>query len=162
MSPTQSRSFAVIAALTLIVAATISTAADPAAEDAAKAEVQQFIDRYFRSWSNQDMERYGLCFMPQAAIQLIDDAGQLHTMPLAPFLRSQQDAHRQAANRMTETPQSVEIRLDANLAHALVYWKLVDGGRTEYGYDHFTLMKSDGKWRIANLVFYTTPAPKAK
>jgi pyroglutamyl-peptidase len=137
------------------------TAAAPAAEDAAKAEVQQLIDRYFRSWSSQDMDRYGQCFMPQAAIQLIDEVGQLHTMPLAPFLRSQQDAQRQAANRMTETPESVEIRFDANLAHALVYWKLVDGQRTEYGYDHFTLMKSDGKWRIANLVFYTTPVPKA-
>jgi hypothetical protein len=147
--------------IALLAVARYTTAADPAAEDATKAEVQQLIDRYFRSWSSQDMDRYGQCFMPQAAIQLIDEAGQLHTMPLAPFLRSQQDAHRQAANRMTETAESVAIRFDANLAHALVYWKLVDGQRTEYGYDHFTLMKSDGKWRIANLVFYTTPAPKA-
>lgn len=160
-SPTPFRTTLAAGMLSLAAVAAITAAADPAAEDAAKAEVQQLIDRYFRSWSNQDMERYGQCFMPQAAIQLIDEAGQLHTMPLAPFLRSQQDAHRQAANRMTETPESVEIRFDANLAHALVYWKLVDGGRTEYGYDHFTLMKSDGKWRIANLVFYTTP-PKTK
>ena len=148
--------------LSLAVFAAITVAADPAAEDARKAEVQQLIDRYFRSWSSQDMDRYGLCFMPQAAIQLIDEAGRLNTMPLAPFLRSQQDSHRQAANRMTETPESVEIRFDANLAHALVYWKLVDGERTEYGYDHFTLMRSDGKWRIANLVFYSTPSkPKS-
>jgi hypothetical protein len=160
-SPRSLRTVVAIGLISLLAVAGYTAAADPAAEDAAKAEVQQLIDRYFRTWSNQDMDRYGQCFMPQAAVQLIDEAGQLHTMPLAPFLRSQQDAHRQAANRMSETAESVEIRFDANLAHALVYWKLVDGPRTEYGYDHFTLMKSDGKWRIANLVFYTTPA-KAK
>ncbi len=145
----------------LVVLATISPAADPAPKDAGKDEVQQLIDRYFRSWSNQDLQRYGECFMPQAAIQLIAENGQLTTVPLAPFLKSQQEAHRNAANRMTETPESVEIRFDANLAHALVHWKLVDGQRTEYGYDHFTLMRADGKWRIANLIFYTTPAPKS-
>jgi hypothetical protein len=161
-SPNLLRTIVAFGLLSLGAFAAITAAADPPAEGAAKAEVQQLIDRYFRTWSNEDMDRYGQCFMPQAAIQLIDETGQLHTMPLTPFLRSQQDAHRQAANRMTETPESVAIRFDAKLAHALVYWKLIDGDRTEYGYDHFTLMKSDGKWRIANLVFYTTPTPKAK
>jgi len=160
-SPKLLRTIVAVGLISLGAFAAITVAADPPAADAAEAEVQQLIDRYFRTWSNQDMDRYGQCFMPQAAIQLIDEDGQLHTMPLTPFLRSQADAHRQAANRMTETPESVEIRFDAKLAHALVYWKLVDGDRIEHGYDHFTLMKSDGKWRIANLVFYTTPAPKA-
>ena len=107
------------------------------------------------------MERYGQCFMPEAAVQLIDENGRLITMPLAPFLRSQQESHRRAANRMVETPEKVEIRFDAKLAHALVYWKLVDGNRIEHGYDHFTLMRHEGKWRIANLIFYSTP-PEAK
>jgi hypothetical protein len=156
--PRPLRTTVAVGLISLGAFAAITAAADPPAEDAAKAEVEQLIERYFRTWSNQDMDRYGQCFMPQAAIQLIDEDSQLHTMPLTPFLRSQADAHRQAANRMTETAESVKIRFDAKLAHALVYWKLVDGGRTEYGYDHFTLMKSDGKWRIVNLVFYTTPA----
>jgi hypothetical protein len=149
-----------IVALGLAFAGTYSTAADGAVNDAQREEVRQLIDRYFRTWSNQDMERYGQCFVPQAAVQLIDDNGQLTTMPLTPFLKGQQEAHRRSANRMVEAPESVEIRFDAKLAHALVYWKLVDGPRIEYGYDHFTLMRSEGKWRIANLVFYTTPAVK--
>jgi pyroglutamyl-peptidase len=128
-----------------------------AGADPQQQEVHDFIDRYFRSWSNQDMERYGQCFMPQAAVQLIDEHGRLITMPLGPFLRSQQESHRRAANRMIETPEKVSIRFDARLAHALVYWKLVDGNRIEYGYDHFTLMRHEGKWRIANLIFYSTP-----
>ena len=81
-------------------------------------------------------------------------------MPLTPFLQSQQQAHQASPNKMVETPETVKIRFDANLAHALVYWKLVDGERLEYGYDHFTLMKSNGKWRIANIVFYAVEPPK--
>lgn len=137
-----------------------SAVAKQQAADPREAEVRELIDRYFKSWSNQDLMRYGQCFMPQAAIQMIDPERGLITMPLGPFLQSQQQAHRASKNRMTEAPESVTIRFDARLAHALVYWKLVDGDRLEYGYDHFTLMKSDGNWRIANLVFYAVPPPK--
>jgi pyroglutamyl-peptidase len=128
-------------------------------------EVRDLIDRYFRSWSSQDLVRYGQCFMPQAAIQLIDSSGKLITMPLAPFLKSQQEAQRNAANPMTETPESVDVRFEAELARVVVRWKLVDGQRVEYGYDHFTLMRSEGKWRIANLTFYAdkpTERPAAR
>lgn len=130
------------------------------AADPREKEVGELIDRYFKSWSNQDLVRYGQCFMPQAAIQMIDPHRGLITMPLTPFLQSQRQAHQASPNKMTETPESVKIRFDANLAHALVYWKLVDGDRLEYGYDHFTLMKSDDKWRIANIVFYAVEPPK--
>ncbi len=150
----------ILAALSL---AAVAYAAEPAgkpATDPQEKEVRELLDRYFASWSNQDLMRYGQCFMPQAAIQMIDPQRGLITMPLTPFLQSQQQAHRASKNRMTETAESMKIRFDADLAHALVYWKLVDGDRLEYGYDHFTLMKSDGKWRIANLVFYAVPPPK--
>ncbi len=141
----------------------VAYAAEPTAKpatDPQEKEVRGLLDRYFASWSNQDLMRYGQCFMPQAAIQMIDPERGLITMPLGPFLQSQQQAHRASKNRMTETAESMKIRFDADLAYALVYWKLVDGDRLEYGYDHFTLMKSDGKWRIANLVFYAVPPPK--
>ena len=144
--------------------ATVTEAASPIAgqrtDDPREKEVRELLDRYFKSWSNQDLVRYGQCFMPQAAIQMIDPDRGLVTMPLGPFLQSQQQAHQASRNRMTETPESMTIRFDANLAHALVYWKLVDGERLEYGYDHFTFMKDDGKWRIVNLVFYAVPNPK--
>ena len=148
------------ASLLIAIAAGIGVAADPPAADAMKAEVTELLQRYFHTWSSQDMERYGQCFMPQAAVQVIDQNGKLVTMPLAPFLRSQQEAHRRSANPMIETPESIEVRFDAKLAHALVYWKLVDGQRVDRGYDHFTLMRSGGQWRIANLIFYSTAEEK--
>src|SRR5688572_14455563 len=71
-------------------------AAAPAAADAREADVRQFVEGYFRSWSQQDMNRYARCFMPQAAVQVIDPAGRLGTMPVGPFLKSQKLAHKEA------------------------------------------------------------------
>jgi hypothetical protein len=116
--------------------------------------VRKLIDRYFLTWSKQDIERYGQCFHPKAAVQMLDPAGELVTMPLAPFLQSQREAHRQSSNPLTETAESVEIRFEGQVARVVVFWKLVDGEKTQTGYDHFTLVESSGTWRIANLLFY--------
>ena len=53
-------------------------------------------------------------------------------------------------------PESVEVRLEGRLAHAVVFWKLTSGRALQKGYDHFTLLKREGKWRIVNLTFYAT------
>ncbi|HMP07864.1 MAG TPA: hypothetical protein PJ982_16055, partial [Lacipirellulaceae bacterium] len=58
---------------------------------------------------------------------------------------------------MTETPESIDVRLEGRVARVLVFWKLIEGERVEHGYDHFTLLESDGQWRIAHLIFYATP-----
>lgn len=127
-----------------------------AAADPREKDVRDLIERYFRSWSARDLERYGQCFMPQAVVQLVDAEDRLTTMPLRPFLEGQRAAHRETAS-MTETPESIEVRFEAKLARVVVYWKLVAGEKIQYGYDHFTLMQARGEWRIANLIFYETP-----
>lgn len=143
------------ASVTPTAAPTLRQPADPAGgDDKNEQEVRDLIERYFRTWSAQDITRYGQCFAPQAVVQLVDDNGGLTSIPLAPFLRSQQDAHRRAVVPMAETPEMIQIRFDANLAHALVYWKLVEGDRVEYGYDHFTFLRVEAKWKIAHLIFY--------
>ena len=151
-----------LALLFVSAVASVASAAEPAAKpaDPREKEVQALLNAYFTSWSKADLLAYGKCFMPQSAIHMIEPNGRLVTLPLGPFLKTQQEAHRSNPNKMTETAERTEIRFDADLAHALVYWKLVDGERTEYGYDHFTLMKSEGEWRIVNLVFYAVkPKP---
>ena len=132
----------------------------PVAGDAREADVRLMLEGYFRSWSRQDMERYARCFMPQAAVQVIDPAGRLGTMPLQPFLNSQKLAHKEAKTPLTETPEKIDVRFEGKLARAVVYWKLVDGEKVEYGYDHFTLMETAGGWRIANLIFYSEAPQK--
>lgn len=125
-------------------------------QNARQNEVEQFVRRYFRTWSNQEMDAYGECFLPEACIQYVDAEGRLWTQSRAKFLQGQRSVHLNAPHRAVEVPESIDIRFEAQLARAVVYWKLTAGPRTEFGYDHFTLVRHDGKWRIANLVFYTT------
>ncbi|HYO24258.1 MAG TPA: nuclear transport factor 2 family protein [Lacipirellulaceae bacterium] len=132
--------------------------AQPAAADPREAAVRELVDRYFRTWSAQDIDRYGQCFMPQAAIQLVDPDARLVTMPLRVFLQTQREAHRTSPAPMTETPESVEVRFEGKLARVIVDWKLVVGPKVTRGFDHFTLVQSGGQWRIANLIFYESDA----
>src|SRR5262249_28013389 len=125
-------------------------------------DVKEFVNRYFRTWSEQDIKGYDACFMPDACIQHIGPQGQLTTSLRAPFIASQRDYHMNSPDKTTEVPVTIDIRFEEKLARAVVYWKLTAGARTEWGYDHFTLLQHEGNWRIVNLVFYSTPAPKKK
>lgn len=125
-------------------------------EDPRYLEVEEFVRNYFGTWSNRDIEGYQACFLPAASIQFIDSRGELATYARAQFVASQRKHHRTARHRMTEVPESIDIRFESRLARAVVYWKLTAGPKTDFGYDHFTLVKHQGEWRIVNLVFYST------
>jgi len=124
-------------------------------EDPRHQQVERFVRTYFRTWSNRDTEGYDACFLPKASIQFIDSEGQLSTYTRAQFVASQRKYHRTARHRMTEVAESIDIRFESKLARAVVHWKLTAGPTTDFGYDHFTLIKHEGEWRIINLVFYS-------
>lgn len=131
----------------------------PEAKDPRQAEVKEMVERYFRTWSNQDMKGYEDCFLPDAIVQFIDERGRVSNSGRAEFVAGQRDYHRTAPEKTTEVPERIEITFEGTkLARAVVYWKLTTSTRKEFGYDHFTLIKQDGKWRIVNLVFYGVPA----
>jgi hypothetical protein len=128
-------------------------------DEARTAEVKKLVETYFRSWSNREMDAYGECFLPGASIQFISPSGELDTQSMREFLANQR--RYQMARPAKETPQSIDIRFEKRLARAVVYWKLDDGsGTPKYGYDHFTLVQRDGNWRIVNLAFYESDAPR--
>jgi pyroglutamyl-peptidase len=130
--------------------------ANQGAKDPRYQEIKEFISRYFRTWSEQDMKGYDECFLPDACIQFIDSQDRLHTSARAGFVANQAEYHRTAPHKSVEVPEAMDIRFEAKLARAVVSWKLTAGPRTERGYDHFTLVKHEGKWRIINLTFYAT------
>jgi pyroglutamyl-peptidase len=131
-------------------------------EDRAKEtrEIKEFIGRYFSTWSAQDIKGYDACFLPDASVQHVGSGGELTTYTRPQFIATQREFHRNSPVKATEVAEKVDIRFEEKLARVVVYWKLT-GPRTDYGYDHFTLMKHEGNWRIVNLVFYSTP-PAAK
>jgi hypothetical protein len=129
------------------------------ADDPQPAEVKKFIEKYFRTWTNQEMDAYGDCFWPNAVVQYIDAQGNIDTQQLRDFLAAQRRFQTQRPGK--EVPLKIEITPEKRLIRAVAYWRLDDGnGRTSYGYDHYTLLERDGKWRIANLTFYEVPPPK--
>jgi hypothetical protein len=128
------------------------TKKDPRARDTK--EIKEFIGRYFRTWSEQDMKGYDACFLPDASIQHIGSRGRLSTYSRPDFIESQREYHRTSPHKTTEVAETVDIRFEERLARVVVYWKLTAGPRTSRGYDHFTLMRHEGSWRIVNLVFY--------
>ncbi len=124
------------------------------AVDPRTAEVKQFVEGYFRSWSNRQMDAYADCFHPDAVIQFVDANGRVRNQTKDPFCAEQRNV--QSTTPAVEVPTSIDIRFEAKLARAVVAWKLTQGRRVETGYDHFTLIKLNGKWRILTLVFYGT------
>jgi pyroglutamyl-peptidase len=134
----------------------------PAQETAPKADnprlavVKKFVEHYFSTWSEQDMDGYEDCFLPEACIQFIDARGLIQTTGKARFVASQRAFHRSSTTRTVEVPENIDIRFEGKLVRAVVYWKLTSGDRIERGYDHFTLIMEEGHWRIVNLVFYGT------
>lgn len=145
---------------------TEDSAADPGAEREARSEsepddprragVETFINLYFSSWSDRDLETYGECFAPGSCVQYVED-DRILLYQLQPFLDLQARVHRQSPERLRETPESIDIRFERDLARVVVYWKLTAGSRMEFGYDHFTLLKGSEGWKIVNLIFYSTP-----
>jgi pyroglutamyl-peptidase len=120
-------------------------------------DIKEFINRYFSTWSKQDMKGYDACFLPDAVIQHIDAKGRITTTPRVQFIASQRNYHRNSPVRTIEVPESIDVRFEKTLARVVVFWRLTAGSkRVETGYDHFTLMRHEGQWRIVNLVFYSS------
>lgn len=122
-------------------------------------EIEKFINGYFQSWSRQQFFRYDSCFMRNACIQFLDERGRLTTTLRKTFIAQQRRLAENAPVKRTEAAESIKISYEANVVHVVVFWKLTAGTELSYGYDHFTLIKKDGTWKIVHLLFYGAPAP---
>ncbi len=117
-------------------------------------EARAFLERYFSTWSAQDMDGYGACFHPQARITFIADQGEAISQGVTDFLHSQKMAHQQAVTPMKERPLEMAIQGDNKVLQAAVTWELNKGTIQERGTDFFTLKREGGSWKIISLVFY--------
>lgn len=138
---------------------TIPPGKKPAKNDPRIAEVNKFVERYFRTWSNREMDAYGDGFVREAVVQHIDERGNVTTQAMPEFLADQR--RYQQIRPARETPLAADIKFEGPIARAVVYWKLEDASSpAKYGYDHFTLIRREGGWKIVNLVFYGVDPPK--
>jgi len=117
-----------------------------------QAQVEQFLHRYFSTWSEADFEGYGACFDPAARVYFVDPKGAMTSQGLTDFLHGQRLSQEQ--NRAQEKPTSMQLSGDARVVQARVRWLLQASSRQVSGSDYFTLVASEKGWRIASLVFY--------
>jgi len=117
--------------------------------------VRAFLDRYFSTWSAQDMDGYASCFHESARITYVADRrGSQRTETLSDFLHGQRMGHKTAAEPMNEVADSMIIQTDDRAALARVHWTLLRGAEKSTGIDHFSLIKTEAGWKIIHLLFY--------
>lgn len=114
--------------------------------------VRAHLERYFSTWSAQDMDGYGACFHPQARITFVTPQG-VSAQGLTDFLHGQRLTHQAAADPMKEVPLDMQFQVGKGIVTAAVKWELQkqDGNKT--GTDFFTLAKTPEGWRIVALVW---------
>lgn len=132
---------------TMIVSGT-ACANDPRDEEFIKA----FLDQYFSSWSNGDMDAYKDCFHPDATIVFLDQSNAPQALYLLDaFIQDQEHAQQKSLVKMREIPLDEQIKTDGNVTQATVRWKLFEGNKTVTGVDLFTLILTSGEWKILQL-----------
>lgn len=119
-----------------------------------QAEVENFLKRYFSTWSARDMDGYGSCFHPTARITFVEKGGAAGSQGLTDFLHGQKIGHERASSPMTEAPTQMKINGGTRVAQAEVRWKLTKGHEIITGTDFFTLVKTAEGWKITSLAFY--------
>ena len=118
-------------------------------------EIEALLQRYFTTWSAQDMAGYAACFDATARVVVVKKDGSSSSQALADFVDLQKRGHESAGQeRMVETPTFTRLSGDARVAVAEVGWKITRGQRSATGVDYFTLARQNDQWRIVALVFY--------
>jgi len=119
-------------------------------------EIHDFVDRYFQTWSDQKMADYRDLFLAEAVVHFMGEEGRLTTLERDDFIQTQVLGHQRSPEPMREIPLETTILdgADGRSVLVTVYWRLYRGDETETGYDQFTLVRRQGEWRIAYMLFY--------
>jgi hypothetical protein len=142
---------AIVCVLGILFAANPTSAKDTQARESVKA----FLDHYFSTWSNGDLDAYKKCFHPKATIAFLDRTNTPRaSFSLDVFIQTQIEAQRKSAVKMREIPLDKRIIIDGKLGQATVRWKLFKGAQTVTGIDLFTLISIAGEWKILHLAVH--------
>ncbi len=122
-------------------------------QNAGQKDVRQFLETYFKSWSDADFKTYQSCFASQSAIQYRRKSGELKKYELKTFMEIQKKVHKRGDGKI-EVPLEINVTIENGYARCLVKWQLTQKDEVKKGYDHFLLMKDGEAWRIVSLLFY--------
>ncbi len=153
-----SRLFTTLLACLALAAALAACGRSAPAASPQEKEARAFLERYFATWSAQDMDGYAACFHESARVTWLPAKGSNpQTDTLSDFLHGQRLGHQTSPEPMRETADHMDILMDGRAAIARVRWTLLKGAQRTTGIDHFSLIHTPSGWKIIHLLFYSDP-----
>ena len=138
--------------LVLLLRVTLPGAAQAAKYS--KAEIQALFAEYLRLHAAKDMAGWQKLFLAEAICVRTADDGNVVAYPVAELARSIDEEARKLESQH-ETFEQVRIEVDGDAATYATLWKLYHNGKLmRQGRAYFSLVRKDGKWMIAALVWY--------
>lgn len=118
------------------------------------AAMRTFFDEYLRLHAAKDMDRWVKLFLPEATIVRTADDGRVIIYKPAELARSIADEAAKLASQH-ETFEDIAIDVEGNAASYAGTWRLFHNGKEmRDGRAWYTLVRREGKWLIASLVWY--------
>lgn len=118
------------------------------------AEIRAFMEDYLRLHAAKDMPNWVKTFLPEATIVRTADDGKVIAYKPAELAKSIGD-EAQKLESQHETFEDVAIDVEGAAASFGGTWRLFHNGKElRQGRAWYTLVRRDGKWLIASLVWY--------
>jgi len=118
------------------------------------AEIRAFMDEYLRLHAAKDTARWVKTFLPEATIVRTADDGKVITYKPAELAKSIGD-EAQKLESQHETFEDISIDVEGDAASYAGTWRLFHNGKElRDGRAWYTMVRRDGKWQIASLVWY--------
>lgn len=138
--------------LALFHSATLSQAPS---QTGAMTEIRALFAEYIRLHSAKKIDEWqGKMFLPEAlCVQTLND-GKVHVFQIAELAQIIA-AEAKSLDEQHEVFEDVRIEVYGNAAQYAATWRLFQNGKqVGKGRAFFSLVKKDGAWRIASLVWY--------
>ena len=120
----------------------------------AVAEIRAFMDEYLRLHAAKDMANWVKTFLPEATIVRTADDGKVIAYKPAELAKSIADEAAKLESQH-ETFEDIVIDVEGDAASYAGTWRLFHNGKElRDGRAFYTMVKRDGKWLIASLVWY--------
>jgi len=118
------------------------------------AQVKAFIETYFATWSNKDIDGYAAHFHKDAVIMFVDNGRVQRTDRLEDFIQGQSSYLSSVQESVSERATSSKVDYDGRTGVITAEWVLEKGKRTTTGVNRFTLFRDEsGTLKILTLVW---------
>ncbi len=123
--------------------------------DEASIAIDEFLQSYFSTWSDGDIDAYAAHFHPAATIKYLEGGQVMLSYGVSEFIEMQSRLMADARQPMHEEMTAREITVRDGVAWVGADWELVQGSSITRGVDHFILVQDErGSWKIVSLVYY--------